>query len=179
MMKEIPKVQINEKERGKTYSTIFLLPALKLDRAMLTKHGFVNCYIGDAAHDVEYENALFVLLEPKLGTEFNTFLRSQYDSTMYLEDYDVGGGQVMVVYKFPYPKEMEHFKKGEYSKFDKDYVNKFFPKTSSKSKRSSVFSGIFNKEKWLKEYWEQRLDVDNLPNEYWSIPNTQKEVFRS
>lgn len=186
--KKKSRVSIEDKIRKKTYSTIFLLPAMKLDKAILEKYGFVNCYWGDKGHDIEYKNALYILLEPaSFDAELAEFVGSQKLNTDFLEDYDVGENQIMLVYKFPkqYEKEYKYFKTGEYSKFSKTYVNGCFPMTKQEYKDgrsrtiSTVFSGIFNKEEWLREYWEKKLGVDILPNEYWSVPDENKEVFRS
>lgn len=183
---KIPRASIDDKIRKKTYSTIFLLPALMIDKTILDKYGFVNCYWSDNKHDVEYKNALYILLEPKFDEDFKSFIEEQSKKAEFLEDYDVGREQVMLVYKFPeqYNKEYKYFKLGQYSKFSKGYVTKFFPMTKKEYKDgknkviSTVFSGIFNKEQWLKEYWEKKLDVSILPNEYWSIPDPKIETFR-
>lgn len=185
--KKKSKVSIEEKTRKKTYSTIFLLPAMKMDKKVLDKYGFVNCYWGDKGHDVEYKFALYILVEPSLDSDFKAFVEAESKKEEFLEDYDVGENQVMLVYKFPkqYEKEYKYFKVGEYSKFSKKYVEGCFPMTKKENKDgktrtiSSVFSGIFNKEEWLKEYWERKLGVDILPDEYWSVPDEKKEIFRS
>lgn len=180
------KIKVEENIRKKTYSTIFLLPALGVTKETWDKFGFVNCYLSDKGHDVFYKNALHILLEPEFNEEFKLFVEEQSKRDVFLEDYDCGPGQVIIVYRFPpeYLKEYKNFIKGKYSKFSKKYVSSFFPMTKKEYKNgnsrtvSTVFAGIFNKESWLKEYWEKKLEVDILPDEYWSIPDESKEIFR-
>lgn len=185
--KTLTKVEIDNSLRKKTNSTIFLLPALGLPKDTLNKFGFVNAYMDDKGIRERYKNSLFILLEPaEFDSDFHEFVLEQQKNPNFLVDYDVGKNQVMLVYRFPtdYTNEYNNFKKGKYSKFSKKYVSSFFPMTRTEKKNgksqkvSTVFSGIFNKEEWLKEYWEQKLNVDMLPNEYWSIPQENKEVFR-
>lgn len=182
----LSKIIIDESLRKKTNSTIFLLPALGINKDVLNKFGFVNAYIDDAKCEPKYKNSLFLLLEPETSSEFHDFLQEQYEHPNFLCDYDVGKNQVILVYRFPveYTTEYNNFKKGLYSKFSKRYVSQFFPMTKTEKKDgvtkkvSSVFSGIFNREEWLKKYWEEKLNVDILPDEYWSIPEDKKEIFR-
>lgn len=150
------------------------------------KFGFVNCYIGDKGHEVEYKNALYILLEPEFSEDLENFIKEQAKRDIFLEDYDCGDHQVVLVYRFPgeYLKEYENFKQGRYSKFSKKYISAHFPMTRKEIKNgtsktvSTVFAGIFNKEQWLKEYWEKKLGVDILPDEYWSKPSKEKEILR-
>lgn len=180
------KIIVDESLKKKTYSTIFLLPALGVSKETWERYGFVNCYIEDNGHDIRYKNSLYVLLEPEFDEDLRLFIDEQSKRDIFLEDYDCGDHQVVLVYRFPveYDKEYKHFKEGKYSKFSKKYISEYFPMTRKEYKNgksrtvSTVFAGIFNKEAWLKEYWEKKLGVDVLPNEYWSKPDESKEVLR-
>lgn len=184
--KKRTRLIIDESTRKKTFSTIFLLPAIGIAKEIWDRLGFVNCYIGDDKHDIVYKNALYILLEPSFDEDLERFIKEQATRDIFLEDYDVGDHQIVLVYRFPpeYVKDYNHFKKGEYSKFSKKYINEHFPMTKKeyrdgKSRNvSTVFAGIFNKESWLKKYWEDKLGTDILPDEYWSIPDDKKEVLR-
>lgn len=181
-------IKIDESIRRKTYSTIFLLPCLGLDKNILDKFGFVNAYIGDKGWVVDYakSNPVYLLFEHELDEEFDDFINELSKNKLYIDDYDAGFKQVMVVFRFPteWKKEYKLFKVGKYSEFNRKYVDEFFPMTRKEVKEgvvktvATVFSGIFNKEEWLKEYWERKLGTEILPSEYWSIPEDKKEVFR-
>lgn len=182
---------VGPQHNAKTNTTIFLLPALSLCREELEQYGFVNAYLGDHQHDLTYKQAIYILLQPeKLDSGFHQFVNRQYAHPLFLDDYDVARGQVMLVYRFPtrYLKEYSFFIKGKYSRFSKKYVQNYFPMTTEELREgkvvtlTTIFAGIFNREPWLRRHWEERLGLDPalrlLPDEYWSVPMDQEEIFR-
>ena len=68
------------------------------------------------------------------------------------------------------------FKKGQYSKMDKRYVNKFFPKFIDG--KVSVRWKVFYKDPSLKAFWEEKLAVQIQPDkELWDIPEAEEEII--
>lgn len=170
-----------------TNSTIFLLPALKITKETWMKHGFINAFIDDKEHDIRYKNALYVLLEPHDIYDTQSFINEQYNSNpLLLEDYNIDKTKIVLVYRFPdtYINEYRQFKQGRYSKFSKKYIE-LFPMTKKEVREgksitvSSVFAGIFKKEQWLADYWSKKLDIEILPNEFWSKPDIKEETLRN
>lgn len=168
-----------------------MLPALMFPASQIENFGFVNAFLNDKGHDVKYKNSIYLLFEPEaFDVHFKKFVETQYKHPLFLEDYDVGYKQVVIVYRFPekYLQEYRYFIKGRYSKFSKKYIEAFFPMTSKQYKDgqfkqvATVFSGIFKKEEWLKKYWEEKLGLDPdlklLPEEYWSVPDADQETLR-
>jgi len=176
----------------KTSTTIFLLPALGLDKDRLNNNGFINCYYGDQGHDVEYENSLYLLFKNVDSEKFEELNKYIEERHKILDTYDIQD-YTMIVIKFPvqFIKEYKHFKEGKYSKFSKLYINSFFPfkkpkEWDSKGKiikeEYTLFYHIFNKTDWLKDWWTKRLGYDDMKEfeleEWWNKPHDKEEVFR-
>ena len=71
---------------------------------------------------------------------------------------------------------LNHFKKGEYSKIDKRYVNKFFPKFVDG--KVSLRWKVFYKDPSLKAFWEDKLDVNlDSDKELWDKPSPSDEIL--
>jgi len=170
-----------------TNTTLFLLPALNILNDDLSKAGFINAYLGDNGYEIEYKNSLYLLFKPSGSSDIEDFI-DKYKEVIH-DDYNIGD-HVMIVFKFPkdFIKEYKYFKQGKYSKFSKTYINLYFPfsketKVDGKViKEHTLFYHIFNKTKWIKDWWNTRLGYDNehelKMDEWWDIPNEEKEVYR-
>ena len=179
----------------KTHTTLFLVPALGINKTYLDKFGFVNGYLTDANHETKYEKSVYLVFKPKDLALFDKFVQSEKKRTkdLVLEDYDCGYGYTVLVYKFPskYEKEYDLFLEGKYSKFGKEYID-IFPETTMTIDEQgydrvdhTLWFHIFNRSKGIKTYWEEKLGVELAEDaEYFSIPEIEdkegkpgKEVF--
>jgi len=179
-----------EVSETKTSTTIFLLPALGIDKNKLIHFGFKNAYYGDHKHDVHYDESVYLLF--KTEEDIEILIKEIEDKNKVQEVYDIGE-YTMVVVKFPdkYSKDFKLFKEGKFSKFSKSYINTYFPfkkptEWDSKGKvikeEYTLFYHIFNKTDWLKDWWTKRLGYEDMKefelDELWNKPHDKEEVFR-
>jgi len=164
-----------------TCSTIFMLPAIGLQRKDILSYGFMEAYLDDVNHEPHYDASLYLLFKPEEMDAFQVFLEKEYKRTkLLIEDYDYAGGYVVIVYKIPeeYMKEFEMFLKGKYSKFRKKYML-LFPKTvkieneDGKSvTEMSLAYHIFDKTQSIRDYWEEKVGIVlDEEAEMWSKPD--------
>ena len=175
----------------KTITSIFIVPTLKVPKDGLKNNGFINGYIEDEGKDVQYENAVYLLFQPKCLDKFREFLDDEYEGTRkIIEDYDYEGGYVVVVYKLEdeLKEDFNLVKQGKYSKTSKEF-QEIFPKDVSVKTPRGIFKNelslqyrIFNKTEDLVEFWEDKLGVD-LGNvigtdfEVWEGFNIKRETL--
>lgn len=177
-----------------TCSSLFLLYPLGLDRAkQLSELGFVNAYIRDKSRDTDYKNPVYLLFKPSSLILFQAFLDEQYEQPNphtgtrdLVEDYDLEGEYIVLVYQFPerFQRDYEKFFRGEYSKFSSEF-RKTFPKTrkikepgGSWREELSTQYRIIYKDAELREAIEDRLGIyldDEM--EYWEKPRESKETL--
>ena len=169
-----------------TITSIFMVPTLKIDRENLSENGFINGYIRDAGRDAQYENAVYLLFQPKDLDKFREFLDSEYERTKaVIDDYDYEDGYVVVVYQLDtkYKKDFLLVKEGMYSKTSKDF-QKLFPKILKIKKgylhkdEISLQYRVFNKTADLVKFWEDKLGVEFDENqELWHAFDIEKETL--
>ena len=154
-------------ELKKSITSIFIIPTLGIDKEKMHDNGFLNGYIKDARRDVQYENAVYLLFKPKDLYKFKSFLDEEYERTKnIIDDYDYEDGYVVVVYTLnpKYKKDFDIIKKGKYSKTSKEFQG-LFPKIIKLTKNGlrrdeiSLQYRVFNKTADLKQFWEEKLDV--------------------
>jgi hypothetical protein len=164
-----------------TCSTIFLLPAIGLQRKDILKYGFMNAYLNDINHEPQHDLSLYLLFKPGDMDAFQVFLDKEYKRTKSLiEDYDYAGGYVVTVYRMSqeYLKEYEMFLKGKYSKFRKKYMQLFAKTVEVMDENGKIITEtslahhIFDRTPSMREYWEEKLG-ENLDEdaEMWSKPD--------
>lgn len=173
-------------EVKKTITSIFIVPTLGIDKESLNANGFINGYIKDARKNVQYENAVYILFQPKDLYKFKSFLDDEYERTKnILDDYDYEDGYIVVVYALnpKYKKDYELVKKGKYSKTSKEFQS-LFPKIIKILKNGlrrdeiSLQYRVFNKTEDLKKFWEDKLDVTfDEENEIWHGFVEEKEIL--
>lgn len=81
--------------------------------------------------------------------------------TMYVQDYYDEDGRQVLIFKFTGEQKqtiVAPFIRGEYSKIDRDYVKKYFKKTTNSGKISTNWQ-ILHKAKELREHWMRELNV--------------------
>ena len=157
-------------EIRKTITSIFCVPTLKIPRDTLKhkNHNFINGYIKDVQHEMEYENCIFLLFQPSDLDMFREFLESEYERTKtVIDDYDYPEGFVVVVYKLDerFKSDFSLIKQGKYSKTSESF-QALFPKvvqitTPSGLRRDelSLQYRIFNKTEDLVKFWEDKFGM--------------------
>lgn len=175
----------------KNKTTLFLLPILGLDWIDLVNNGFVNAFLGDDEYEIICDNHLFLLFNPlKFTVAFENFCQKLRSNPLFSLEYDCPNyeeGKVMFVFGIPseYQHILPNFKRGEYSKMDKRFVNKFFPKFIDG--KVSIRWKVFYKDPSLRAFWEEKLSNkvgseeslvsldDNV--ELWDIPEAKEEII--
>jgi hypothetical protein len=152
----------------KTITSIFMVPTLKIGRSSLMENGFINAYVSDAKKLPAYQNAVYLLFQPKDLDKFRHFLEEEYERTKdIIDEYDYEGGYVVVVYKLDvkFKRDFLLVMEGLYSKTSKEFQS-MFPKIVKVQKEGlrrdeiSLQYRIFNKTEDLVKFWEDKLNVE-------------------
>jgi hypothetical protein len=173
-------------ELRKTITSIFIVPTLKIDRDKLKDNGYLNGYLSDDRRDVQYKNSVYLLFKPDNLDKFREFLDDEAVRTKnLLDDYDYENGFVVVVYKLDnkWKADFLLIKQGKYSKTSKEY-QALFPKVIKIMKNGlhrdqiSLQYKIFRKADDLRQYWEDKIDVDfDEDMEVWEGFSTENETL--
>lgn len=170
----------------KTITTIFMVPTLGIKREDLKDNGFINGYVKDSHRDVQYQDCIYLVFQPKSVDKFREFLDSEYERTKDLiDDYNYEGGYVVVVYRLnsDYEKDFKLVRHSKYSKTSKSF-QALFPKVI-KIKRDGLHKDeislqyrVFNRTEDLIKFWEERLDVEfDDDQEIWHAFEEENEVL--
>jgi len=171
----------------KNKTTLFLLPLIGMnyqeDYKQLMDNGFVNAYLGDDNYDIIIEDNLFLLFNPfKFTKEFEWYCERLRNHPLFSYEYDCPDnpyGKVVFVFRIipEYLSIVEKFKKGAYSKIDREYVKKWFPKYQADSTVSLRWK-IFNKDPSLKDSLEKKLAIVLSDDaELYDIPDPNVEIL--
>lgn len=153
-------------EIKKTISTIFMVPTLRINKNDLKNNGFINAYASDKRLDVQYEYAAYLLFKPENLDKFREFLDAELIRKQgIIDDYDYEDGYVVVVYQLDkkWKKDFGLVKEGLYSRTSKEF-QKLFPELidlpgKKESKVLSLQHRIFKKSQELRNYWEDKIDI--------------------
>jgi hypothetical protein len=155
-------------EVKKTITSIFMVPTLKIPKSELTDNGFINGYIQDGSREVQYNNCIYLLFQPKNLDKFREFLDTEYERTKaIIDDYDYQDGFVVVVYQLDnrFAKDFSLVRKGKYSKTSSQF-QALFPKVIKLKKNGlhrdeiSLQYRVFNRTEDLVKFWEDKLGVE-------------------
>jgi len=155
-------------EIKKTITSIFIVPTLQIPRQTLIDNGYINGYIKDGGREVQYENCIYLLFQPKDLDKFREFLDSEYERTKSIvDDYDYKDGFVVVVYQLDskFKKDFMLIKEGLYSRTSKEF-QKLFPKIVKVKVNGlhrdeiSLQYRVFNRTEDLIKFWEDKLGVE-------------------
>jgi len=144
-----------------------MVPTLQISNKSLQKEDFINAYVNDPSHDVEYSDSIFLLFKPRSIDKFREFLDNEYERTKdIIEDYDYEDGYVVVVYKLnmEFKDDFNLVKKGKYSMTSKSF-QKLFPsvvkivRNGLHKDELSLQCRVFNKTPDLVEFWENEFDM--------------------
>lgn len=166
-------------------TTIFLAPTLNITKARIEGMSYINAYVTDVGHPLDYEPyVIFLLYKPENLELFRSFIEEEYERTdLIIEDYDYDGGYVVVVYKLDddYKDDYDLILQGKYSETS-DKFQQLFPDTVTVlgKERDSVQRMVFNKDPRMIEYWENivgnsSIGMYNL--EVWPIFMIEKEIL--
>lgn len=132
-----------------------------------------NTYLKSELHDFDYGERFFMLFDLNTPIEMIKEIEKSpiFDSIEFLDE------GVLVIFKpteYQITNIINPFMVGKYSKICRDYVEKNF----NTGDPNYVNYMILKKSKYLKEYWEDRINV-TLPEdaEVWSKPDLKKEIF--
>jgi len=163
-----------------------MVPTLQISNEGLQKGDFINGYIKDPIHNIEYADSVFLLFKPRSINKFRQFLDNEYERTKdVVEDYDYKDGYVVVVYKLnmEFKEDFDLVRKGKYSSTSKKF-QKLFPsvvkivKNGLHKDELSLQCRIFNKTPDLVEFWETEFDMNfNEDWEVWRGWNEKEEIL--
>lgn len=159
-----------------------MLPTLGVPKERILSNGFINAYINDELHSLDYANCAYLLFKPTDIDNFKEFLDEEYERTKnIIEDYDYKDGYVVVVYELDktYEKDFELIKQGKYSKTSKTF-QKLFPENVklNNSVEKSLQYKIFNKTQDLIDYWEDVLGLKfDEDKELWEGFDLKRETL--
>lgn len=173
-------------EIKKTITSIFIVPTLQIPRQTLIDNGYINGYIKDGGREVQYENCIYLLFQPKDLDKFREFLDSEYERTKaVIDDYDYKDGFVVVVYQLDnkFKKDFMLIKEGLYSRTSKEF-QKLFPKivkvkiNGLHRDEISLQYRVFNRTEDLIKFWEDKLGVEFDDNqEVWHAFILEDEIL--
>lgn len=171
----------------KTISTIFIAPTLNIPKTDKEENGYLNAYVKDKNKEDNYEDAVYLLYKPEDTFKFKKFLEMEKSRTSDLiEDYDYGGGYVVVVYKLnpKFKKDFNLIKQGAYSKTSDKFKALFSKVLKIKTKGGlhrdelSLQFRIFEKTNDLVEFWEAKFGIEFTPDmEVWGGWNEEMETL--
>lgn len=162
--------------------SIFLSPLLGVPQGLLNQSGGYQVYLGDVSRrgELDWDEVLYLELKkppsPVLQeylTEGNGFIDNYQDENGYVYVKELDGEELNWI--------ITPFIKGEYSKIDREYVRKNFPRkyqqTLTGLVKQSVNYMILTKDDSLRKYWEEDKGL-NLPEsaEVWSAPLRKNEI---
>jgi len=163
-----------------------MVPTLQIPKEGLQKGDFINGYIKDPTHEIDYIDSVYLLFKPKSISKFRQFLDNEYERTKdIIEDYDYEDGYVVVVYKLnmEFKEDFDLVRKGKYSDTSERF-QKLFPsvvkivKNGLHKDELSLQCRIFHKTPDLVEFWETEFDLQfNEEWEVWRGWNEKEEVL--
>jgi len=163
-----------------------MVPTLNISKDALKDNGIINGYVKDGSREVQYENCIYLLFQPKDLDKFREFLDSEYERTKaVIDDYDYDNGYVVVVYQLDskFAKDFELIKQSKYSKTSAAF-QALFPKVIKIKKNGlhkdeiSLQYRVFNRTEDLIRFWEDKLDVEfDDDQEVWHAFEEDNEVL--
>lgn len=159
-----------------TKTTDFILPLLG---RMKQWYGpwLINAYLGDCNVKSPVKNSIYVLMKYSGKNSYAEKETAILEHPNYIDSYDVYAGE-FVMYIFELPEDLLEdytlIMKGKYSEISDESKQLLLMGRGVKS----PMPYILRKDKTLKDYWEDKLDV-RLPEgqEVWSIIDVEEEIF--
>ena len=167
-----------------TKTATFLFPLLDIPKTIfncniknsfgkiMMTNRFINAYTSDCNVDNYKEGFVFILMSAYQDLNFECFYDTMTAFDNYIDDYERGDHIVMIFsiiekFQLDYTLIMQ----GKYSEISSEakkaiLQNNFF---SPNNGQPSTIPLILNKSEALKKGWEERLKVNLLDQEVWSI----------
>ena len=172
--------------KDKTITTIFIVPTLGIKRKDLKDNGFINGYLEDFNHELDYKDVVYLLFKPKNLNEFRVFLEKCYeDNDLIIEDYnDNNNNKIIIIFKMKeeFKKDYNLILAGKYSKTSEKFKEQF-PKTvilANGVETASLQQMIFYKHEKLARYWANFLNDNDIINnqlELWPEVDLKQEIL--
>lgn len=161
-------------------SSLFMLrPTTELGITEWSDYGLINSYLEDELSDYKGDY-LFVVCKPKDINLFQVLVQLEEEKLNFIEDYDYGGGYVVLVYTIPeeLKEDFEKFKRGEYSKLSPKFKNLHDRTVLINSiEVPSLQFLIMYKDPDFKREMEEYLGVEmSKDQELWSVPG-EREIL--
>jgi len=163
-----------------------MVPTLKIPKDALRENGFINGYVKDGSREVQYDNCIYLLFQPKDLDKFREFLDSEYERTKDLiDDYDYEERYGVVVYQLDakFSKDFDLVRRGKYSKTSPAF-QALFPKVIKIKKNGlhrdeiSLQYRVFNRTEDLIKFWEEKLGVEfSDDQEVWHGFEEENEIL--
>jgi hypothetical protein len=170
---------IGEEYKKKNVSDLFLKPLLNIKSEKLKELNYVNSFLFNAMDETRYNADVLYLLFQCEELQMDIFIAEEEQRGMtILEKSRVPNGYLIcyllpIEYKEDYTKIIE----GKYSKVSTGF-KKLFPKFVGVNSSLSLQYLVFNKDLFLKKYWEKEFDTVFTPEmEYWQLYNIKNETF--
>lgn len=163
-----------------------MVPTLGIPSSGLLNGGFINGYIRDPIHEIEYTDCVYLLFKPTNLSTFREFVDSEYERTKsIIEDYDYEGGYVVIVYKLDmeYADDFQLVKQGKYSQTSPKFQKLFSPvvkiiRNGLYKDELSLQLRVFKKSPDLIQHWENKFDVRFDENqEVWKGWDEKEEIL--
>jgi hypothetical protein len=147
----------------------------------IKKHGFKEAFLADESGEKYSYPVIYCLFKPPNLQEFNDFIQSETeDGAMIVHEYDLPGGFVVLVYKFPelYERDYKLILEGKYSKTS-DTFKSIFPVVKG-ANEITLYAIVLNKVAQGVKLLEDELGVKFDKNdELWYVPDMKKETLTS
>lgn len=163
-----------------------MVPTLGIGKGELADNGFINGYVKDGSREVQYENCIYLLFQPKDLDKFREFLDREYERTKsVIDDYDYDDGFVVVVYQLnsKFAKDFALIRQSRYSKTSATFQAQFpkvikIKKNGLQKDEISLQYRVFNRTEDLIKFWEEKLDVEfDDDQEVWHAFEEENEIL--
>lgn len=187
----VSKKSIFDGRYNKTTQFLLLTLGIKLESAMMREF-LVNAYLDDKEWDHVHLKPIFLLLKCKdlVSADWKKTVSFLIKNENHIQIYDPGyqNGYFLTMFVFKCPDKWKndytYFKKGQYSKFSKEY-KKLFSELTSDEKGTIVKSipySVINKTDFVKRKMEKEFGYefgyfDDL-DEIWDLPRKEQEYYR-
>jgi hypothetical protein len=161
-----------------TYTTMFMVPCIGIDRAKLKEQGFMDGYLDDISREIQFKNAIYMLFKPTDYGSFNQFTEAERErGNSLVDDYDYEGGYTVLVYVIEdkWLPDYQLFLESKYSRFSEAFKQLFPPTVKIDAgggrevNAKSIQYRVVYRDDDLKAYWEDKMgiimtdDIELLP----------------
>lgn len=170
---------IDERFKTANVSELFLKPLLNIESNKLQELNYKNTYLFNAMDGERFKCDVIYLLFETEDLPIDIFITEQEQKgTVILEKHSFDNLKLLCfLLPLNFKEDYEKIIEGKYSKVSHEF-KKLFPKFANKEVRSLQHM-VFNKDKYLRKYWEQELDTVFTPEmEYWKLYDINKETFK-